>query len=105
VNQYHAEYPLLVKLSANSDEYLEVYPLDYKNFFDWNEANVECEKLGDRWRLPTVNEMDLIYEQLFLKGLGDFKEKEYWCSNYDDKEDDLYFAFYASGGFSALPKN
>lgn len=104
-NQYNVEYPLLVKLSVNSDEYLEVYPLDYENLFDWNEANTECQKLGDGWRLPTVDEMNLIYEQLFMKNIGHIKEKEYWCSNEDSDEEGLFFAFYASGGYSSLQKN
>ena len=84
---------------------LEVYPFDYNKLYDWNEAILECEKLGGGWRLPTVDEMSLINEQLYKKNIGHFEEKEYWCSNYDDKEDALFFAFYASGDFSALPKN
>lgn len=104
-NQYIAEHPLMIKLSENSNEQLEIYPLEYENLFDWHEANLECEKLGGDWRLPTVKEMELIYNQLFIKDLGHFKKKEYWCVNEDDLEEALYFAFYALGGFGSLPKN
>jgi serine/threonine protein phosphatase 1 len=104
-NQYNSDHPLTISLSEDSNENLEVYPFDYENLFDWNEANAECKKLGGGWRLPTVDEMSLIYDQLYKKNLGHFEEKEYWCSNYDDIEDALFFAFYASGGFSDLPKH
>lgn len=104
-NQFNSSYPLTISLSDESNENLEVYPFDYNKLYDWNEAILECEKLGGGWRLPTVNEMSLINEQLYKKNIGHFEEKEYWCSNYDDKEDALFFAFYASGDFSALPKH
>lgn len=103
-NQYIAEHPLIIKLSENSNELLEVYPMDYENLFDWNEANLECKKWFGGWRLPTVEEMELIYKQLFIKDLGLFEKKEYWCSNEDDEKEALYFAFYALGGFGSMPK-
>lgn len=92
-NQYVIDYPLLINLSEDTNEQLEVYPMDYEKLFDWNEANAECQKLSDGWRLPTVDEMSLIYDQLFVKDLGFFQEKEYWCSNEDNGQEALYYCF------------
>ena len=60
---------------------------------DWHAANAACSNLGDGWRLPSYEELVLIYNQLHLKGLGNFKSQEfdfYWSNSeyesYDDAE-------------------
>lgn len=102
--QYVADHPLLINLSEDLNEQLEIYPLDYEGIFDWQEAEDECQNLGQGWRLPTLTEMQLIYEQLFEKDLGGFQEKEYWCSNEENGNEALYFAFHSSGGHSSFSK-
>ena len=67
--------------------------MDYEGLFDWNEANAECQKLGGGWRLPTLDEMDFIYDQLYKNNLGHFENKEYWCSNEDSPQEALYYYF------------
>jgi hypothetical protein len=43
---------------------------------DWWEAKEECLRLGDGWRLPTKEELDLIYEN--KSRIGVFKNGGYW---------------------------
>ncbi len=72
---------------------------------DWNAANAACSNLGDGWRLPSFEELELIYNQLHLKGIGNFKSQEfdfYWSNNeyegYDDLEKlALHFSFKTGG--------
>jgi len=42
-------------------ENIEIKCVDFKNEITWYEANAECDKLGDGWRLPTIEELKLIY--------------------------------------------
>ena len=92
-NQYNSDHPLVISLSEDSNDNLEIYPFDYEGLFDWNDANAECLKLGGGWRLPTVDEMSLINDQLYKNNLGHYKEKEYWCSNEDNPQEALYYYF------------
>lgn len=44
-------------------------------FFNVKQAEIECEKLGDGWRLPNEAELNLIYEK--NEELGEFKSNYY----------------------------
>ncbi|MDR1786988.1 MAG: DUF1566 domain-containing protein [Treponema sp.] len=54
---------------------------------DWNEAVKQCAALRvsdiDGWRLPTKDELDAMYEQLYKKGWGGFSPCVYWASSED----------------------
>ena len=48
----------------NSDKIIENLELKYVDFnteISWLEANEKCDKLGNGWRLPTIEELKLIY--------------------------------------------
>lgn len=55
----------------------EVYPeeLDEHN---WENAKKVCEDLGDGWRLPTREELHLMW--LHRKNIGGFTDNYYWSS-------------------------
>jgi formylglycine-generating enzyme required for sulfatase activity len=53
---------------------------------DWNEAKNACEKLGEGWRLPTKDELDIIYKnRALIGGFGklqpDYEQTFYWSSS------------------------
>ena len=65
---------------------------------DKDEANEFIKNNGNGWRLPSVQEFDLIYKELFLNKKGDFKgvyfehsdgysgyTNEYWTSKFDNE--------------------
>ena len=39
------------------------------------------------WRLPTIDELNLVYDNLFKNGYGDFSEENYWSSSEVSKEE------------------
>jgi len=39
---------------------LEIAENDFPKPMDWDEATAECAKLGDGWRLPTIEELKTI---------------------------------------------
>lgn len=50
-------------------------------FFDSKQAEIECQKLGDGWRLPNEVELNVIYEQ--NDKLGTFKTNYYLGLGYE----------------------
>ena len=57
----------------------------------WEDAKTECAKLGDGWRLPTKDELDILYRN--RQTIGGFKlisnarsNSKYWSS--DEAPDD-----------------
>ena len=74
----------------NSDgwQYLEAAPADTEFNADWSTAIQRCKELNvsgiSGWRLPTKEELDLMYRNLKVNGLGDFQETWYWSSSQYD---------------------
>lgn len=50
----------------------------------WNLANDQVINIGQGWRFPFVEEFDLLYRELFLRQIGDFKsdwDSWYWSNS------------------------
>jgi hypothetical protein len=58
---------------------LEVYSKDLGEM-KWQDAKDACNKLGAGWRLPTKDELEQFYLQLYTNGKGNFKRASYWSS-------------------------
>ncbi len=71
---------------------LQVAIQDFPNPMSWDKAEIACSELGSGWRLPTKEELKVMYYQLHKKGQGNFKVQFYWSS----KADGASFAWYLS---------
>ena len=54
-------------VSPNSGQKIQVADKDISKLINWWNAVSECNKLGEGWRLPTIEELEEIYNKLFLK--------------------------------------
>ena len=68
---------------------------DNLGYMNWDEAKIACKKLGTGWRLPTKDELYMIYKN--KEEIGGFANNYYWSSteydNYDAWEQDFGFGF------------
>jgi hypothetical protein len=63
---------------------IEVYPHDLEKGCTWDEAVDACEELGDGWRLPTQEELLLMWAN--KKNIGNFVADYYWSSSESNTE-------------------
>ncbi|MDR0585032.1 MAG: DUF1566 domain-containing protein [Treponema sp.] len=82
--------------------YLEAAP-SYREFkANWNAAvrKVRTLKIGGErrysWRLPTIDELDLMYKTLKVNGLDEFSGAYYWSSNEVNKNDAALVLFFTN---------
>lgn len=70
---------------------LEIAENDFSDRMSWTFAKMDCNALGEGWRLPTKEEFDFIYRNKNLIGGGHFKfnNETYWLSNRPDKKGNL----------------
>jgi hypothetical protein len=43
-------------------ENLEVAQFDFSDKMNWTDAKAACEELGNGWRLPSKDELNILYE-------------------------------------------
>jgi hypothetical protein len=57
---------------------IEVAQYDFPNWMKWDDANEACEALGNGWRLPTKEELNILYQNRVV--IGGFTNSLYWSS-------------------------
>ena len=62
-------------------ENLEVAQHDFPNRMTGDDAKAACAKLGEGWRLPTKEELNLLYQN--KDKIGGFADDYYWSSTED----------------------
>ena len=63
-------------------ENLEIAEKDFQNEMNWDEAKKVCENIGDGWRLPTIIELNILYQN--KDRIGGFSTNYYWSSTEAD---------------------
>jgi formylglycine-generating enzyme required for sulfatase activity len=71
---------------------LEVVQKDFPNVMNWNDAKEACAELGDGWRLPTKDELNILYHN--KDKIGGFADGYYWSSTEFDNNYAWYQNFY-----------
>jgi hypothetical protein len=66
---------------SDGKAYLQVAKDDLPEKMLWENASLACAALGNGWRLPTRNELDMMYRQLHKQGKGNFKPYWYWSKS------------------------
>jgi len=60
---------------------------------NWENANSAIVELYPRWRLPTIDELEAMYNQLHKHGKGNFKETIYWSGSEFGSDSAWYYNF------------
>jgi Protein of unknown function (DUF1566) len=72
----------IVNLDRSANYVLEVKTMDEPDLMTWDAAINAVKKHGSGWRLPTIVELKMIYEQ--RKSIGGFSGEDYWSSKEQD---------------------
>ena len=57
-------------------ENLEVVQFDFPDKMNWTDAKAASEELGNGWRLPSKDELNILYEN--KDKIGNFEGTYYW---------------------------
>jgi hypothetical protein len=92
-----------IKLSKSIN--IEVYPEDAPKLMTWNEATEWAKSVGDGWRLPTKEELLLIYENRYRipslktsRSGSDFAHWYWSCTEPRDDASKVYDVDFTDGG-------
>ena len=62
----------------------EVAQYDFIEEMNWKDAKAACAKLGKGWRLPTKDELNVLY--IYKDKIGGFASNYYWSSTEDNND-------------------
>jgi hypothetical protein len=71
---------------------LEVAKKDFPKKMNWNDSKIACANLGSGWRLPTKDELNLLYQN--KDEIGGFADANYWSSEEVNEDDAWKQGFY-----------
>jgi hypothetical protein len=57
---------------------LEVAQFDFNEKMSYVDALGACERLGDGWKLPNIDELNILYQN--MEQVGNFEGERYWSS-------------------------
>jgi hypothetical protein len=72
----------VINLDSSGQHGLEVKSKDEPDAMTWDAAVIAVQKHGAGWRLPTIAELKVMYEQRKL--LGGFSDEDYWSATERD---------------------
>ena len=86
-NSENSFYVRLVKIKRSLDiigtpikiNNIEVAQYDFPQEVNWDEANKVCNELSNGWRLPTKDELNILYQNKDF--IGGFFNTSYWGTN------------------------
>ena len=73
---------------------LIVAQYDFPIMLNWQDAKKACEALGNGWRLPTIDELNILYKNKDI--IRGFEKFSYWSST---EHDSFAWAQYFVNGF------
>jgi hypothetical protein len=59
---------------------LEIAERDLQNNIQWDEANAAVKELGSGWRMPTAEEMEMIFDNWSKAGINNLEYNYYYTS-------------------------
>lgn len=77
---------------------------DFPDGMNWNDAKAACAALGNGWRLPTMQELNIIYSNTEKIGESSFISNSYWSSMQDGNYKAVY-KFFGNGEWSTVGKD
>jgi hypothetical protein len=75
---------------------------DFPKFMYWDDAKTECAKLGAGWRLPTNDELNILYQN--KDKIGGFRDNFYWSSTVNE-HNLAWLQFFFNGSVLYYNKN
>jgi hypothetical protein len=87
-----------MRIELSNGKSIEIQDIDFEENLSFKQALTLCETIEGNWRLPTVEEFDFFYQELYKNGKGNFSEDTYWTST--TELGNWSFSFNIGGAFN-----
>ena len=66
------------KLLLGNGTSIQIAAIDFDPQYDWATASLNCQAIGEGWRLPTIYEIEHLYENSALFNFANYGYWTYW---------------------------
>jgi hypothetical protein len=80
-------------INKKTGKNFEVYNQDLDNRYSWENAKIEIKKLGEGWRIPTIDELETIYDNSWQIDVNPLEREWYWSSSGNGSSTSFCFDF------------
>jgi hypothetical protein len=86
--------------NPKSGKKIQLADNDLDKKMDWYSAQIVCSELGEGWRLPSLAELEIIFNEIHQQGIGNFQPDYYWSSNPAGFDETAWYYWFKFKGFS-----
>lgn len=89
-------------IKTEKNQTIEIYEKDFSEQLNWHDANSYCNKLGNGWRLPTIEELKLMFINKDELKFAQYGYCCYWSEENINSESSIAFSGSECIGISEL---
>ena len=82
----------MYELVLKNGNRIQIAQNDFANQCNWLEAKLRCEEIGEGWRLPTISELEEIFERKENFEFANYGYGAYWSIEEINENQSLAFS-------------
>ena len=82
----------MYELVLKNGSRIQIAQNDFANQFNWSTAKLKCEEIGKGWRLPTISELEEIFERKENFEFANYGYGDYWSIEEINENQSLAFS-------------
>ena len=80
------------ELALKNGKKIQITQNDFTDQLNWSTAKLKCEEIGEGWRLPTISELEEIFENKEQYNFANYGFWTYWSIEELNEEESLSFS-------------
>ncbi len=82
----------MYELALKNGKKIQIDQSDFAKQLNWSTAKLKCEEIGEGWRLPTLSELEEIFENKEQYNFANYGYWTYWSIEELNEEESLSFS-------------
>ena len=82
----------MYELVLENGNRIQIAQNDFTDQFNWSAAKLKCEEIGEGWRLPTISELEEIFENKEHYNFANYGFWAYWSIQELNENQSLAFS-------------
>jgi hypothetical protein len=82
----------MYELALKNGKKIQIAQNDFTDQLNWSTAKLKCEEIGEGWRLPTISELEEIFENKEQYNFANYGYWTYWSIEELNEEESISFS-------------